>query len=455
MIVALAIASACLHWLNVFTGKSIQLYDYLNVNTATILITFVLFLGLAAGVYPAFVISSYEPVHVLKGQVASSRDSVGVRKMLVVAQFSISIFMIIATMVTYQQLEFLNKKDLGYNKNQIVTFDFPDEIQFDGFYNTMMQHPAIVNVARSGRIPTSRLLETNNTSLVQGDSILSKSSVVLKNVTVDQNFFATYDIPFVSGKNFPKPVKSQDPFESKLANGFVVNETACKLLGWSSHEAVGKEIALNDKRGTINGVVKDFHFESLHEKIAPIVFINFAQFRVVSVLISAPNMKAGMAQLQAAWKQTVPDNQLKFEFLNERYQKLYVSEASQQELFVIFAVLAIFIASLGLLGLATFNSIQRSKEVSIRKILGASVTSIVQLLGKEIVILVLIANIVAWPVARFLMNGWLQKFAYHIEINPLTYVVAGTLTLIVTIATISAQTLKAALTNPATILKNE
>ncbi|MEJ7643911.1 MAG: ABC transporter permease [Chryseolinea sp.] len=455
MMVAFAISAACLHWLNTFTGKTIQLVDYLNINTAGTLIAFVVMLGIAAGLYPAFVISNYKPVQVLKGQVITSRDGIGIRKILVVTQFSISIFMIIATLVTYQQLEFLNKKDLGYNKNQIVAFSFPDQLQFDGFYNTLAQNPAIVNISRSGRIPTSRLLESNNTSTIQNDTAAQKTSVVLKNVTVDQNFFATYNIAFASGKNFPKPVRSQDTFESKVANGFVLNEAACKLLGWTNDQAVGKEIDVNGVKSTVNGVVKDFHFESLQEKIAPIVFINYARFRIVSVNIAASNMEAAIVEIQKAWKQFVPDEPLKYEFVDERYKQLYESEANQQELFMIFAGLAIFIASLGLFGLATFNTLQRSKEVSIRKILGASVGTVVRLLSQEIILLVLVANVVAWPIAWYFMNGWLERFAYHVSISPVTFFVAGILTVIITIVTISAQTVKTALANPAEILKNE
>ena len=457
MVVAVAMASVFLPWLNEFTGKALNFQDYLSFNTLMILSGFVIAIGVLAGLYPAFVISSFKPAQILKGQIGSMRDGSGVRKALVVMQFSISIVMIIVTLITFQQLEFLNNKELGYSKDQILTFHYSDEVRdhYEVFYNTLKQHQAIVNITRSNRIPTARLLETNDTSIEEGDKSGHKTGINMKNVSVDQNFFDTYHISFVSGTNFSKEVKNEDAFEDNVANGFILNESACRLLGWNSDEAVGKVLINGETKGTIQGVVKDFHFESLHEPIAPIVFMTYANFRQVSVLVSASQMKEGIAHLENVWKHVVSQEPLKYGFLSDRYSRLYESEASQRELFVIFAILAIFIASLGLFGLATFNTIQRSKEVSIRKVLGASVQSILHLLSKEIVFLIVIANALAWPIAWYFMNEWLGGFAYHVEMNLLTYVGAGLLTLLVSIITISMQTVKVALTNPATMLRNE
>jgi putative ABC transport system permease protein len=457
MIVAVAMASAFLPWLNDFTGKTLNFHDYLNFNTLVILSGFVIAIGVMAGLYPALVISRFKPAQILKGQTGSMRDGSGVRKGLVVMQFSISIVMIIVTLITFQQLEFLNNKELGYSKDQILTFAYTDEARdhYEVFYNALKQHPAIVNVTRSNRIPTARLLETNDTSTEEGDKSGNKTRTNMKNVSVDQNFFGTYHIPFVSGTNFSKEVKNEDAFEDNVANGFILNESACKLLGWNSDQAIGKALINGETKGTVQGVVKDFHFESLHEPIAPIVFMTYANFRRVSVLVSASQMEEGIDHLENVWKRVISQKPLKYGFLSDRYNRLYENEASQRELLVIFSILAIFIASLGLFGLATFNTIQRSKEVSIRKVLGASVQSILQLLSKEIVILIVIANAVAWPIAWYFMNEWLGGFAYHIEMNLLTYAGAGLLTLLVSMLTISMQTLKVALTNPATMLRNE
>jgi putative ABC transport system permease protein len=452
MIVAVAIASACLPWLNNFTGKSINLQDYLNFNTIIILTGFVMAVGAMAGLYPAFVISGFKPARILKGQTGSMRDGSGIRKALVVMQFSISIVMIIATLITYQQLEFLGDKDLGYSKDQIVTFRYEQDEHYDAFYNYMTEHPAIVSVTMSNFIPTSRLLSTNNIEQVDRPA---EASVIMKNVSIDQNFFAAYNIPLVSGKNFSTTASNDGSFMARLANGFILNESACTLLGWTHDEAIGKELSNGGAKATVIGVVKDFHFESLHEPIAPIIFNNYKNYSHVSVLVSTPQMKEAVAHLEKAWKKFVKQEPLKYGFLSDRYNRLYESEASQRELFIIFAVVAVFIASLGLFGLATFNTIQRSKEVCIRKVLGASVQSLLQLLSKEIIILIVLANAVAWPIAWYFMKEWLGGFAYHIEMDILTYIGAGALTLVITLLTISTQTLKAALTNPATMLRNE
>lgn len=445
MIVAVSIASMCLPWLNDFTGKSIQLYDYLHYNTLIILVGFVVVVGVIAGTYPAFIISGYKPTQILKGQIGVMRDGGGIRRILVTVQFSISTVIIIATLIIYQQFEFLNTKDLGYSKDQIVTFRYVPDEHYDAFYNELTQHPAIVDVARSNIIPTARLLNTNN--IKQADNPIEKSAV-MKSVSIDQNFFITYTIPIITGTDF------HEEKSTSSSNGFILNESAIKLLGWTNEEAIGKEIT-GSETGTIVGVVKDFHFESLHEPIAPIIFNHFNNYSQVSVSISISKLKEGIDHIEKSWKKFVTHESLKYSFLSDRYTRLYESEASQRELFFIFAILAIFIAALGLFGLATFNTIQRSKEVSIRKVLGASVPSILQLLSKEIIILILLANVIAWPIAWYIMKEWLGEFAYHIEMNVLTYFGVGLLTMVVTLITISTQTLKAALTNPATMLRSE
>jgi putative ABC transport system permease protein len=445
MIVAVSIASMCLPWLNDFTGKSIQQLDYLHYNTLIILVGFVIVVGVIAGLYPAFIISGYKPTQILKGQIGVVRDGGGIRRVLVTVQFSISTVIIIATLIIYQQFEFLNTKDLGYSKDQIVTFRYVPDEHYDAFYNELTQHPAIVDVARSNIIPTSRLLNTNN--IKQADNPIEKSAV-MKSVSVDQNFFTTYTIPIVTGTDF------HDEKNTSSSNGFILNESAIKLLGWTNEEAIGKKIT-GSETGTIVGIVKDFHFESLHEPIAPIIFNHFNNYSQVSVRISISKLKEGIDHIEKTWKKFVTQEPLKYSFLSDRYNRLYESEASQRELFFIFAILAIFIAALGLFGLATFNTIQRSKEVSIRKVLGASVQSILQLLSKEIIILILVANVIAWPIAWYIMKEWLGEFAYHIEMNVLTYFVVVILTMAVTLITISTQILKAALTNPATMLRSE
>jgi putative ABC transport system permease protein len=442
--------SMAMPWLNDFTGKSIQLSDYVTPSTIFIILGFMTLVGIMAGLYPAFIISAFKPALILKGQNGSVMGSGSIRKVLVVVQFSISIIMIIATLITYQQLSFLNGRQLGYAKDQVVMLGIDNQIMdhYDAFYHELTKNPAILNAARSSLIPTDRLLAFQGTSVEQGDSLVA-TEINMKDVRIDHEFFDTYKIPFVSGRNFSREIKTDDSL------AFIINETAARMVGWSNEDAVGKVLKNGNVKGRVIGVVKDFHFESLHEPIVPVVFHGQKMFYRISVLVSESEMKAALTHMEKVWNQFVVQRPFDYSFLDKRYSYLYRSEQSQNELFIIFAVLAIFIASMGLFGLATFNTLQRRKEVSIRKVLGAPIASILQLLSKEILILILLANIVAWPIAWYFMTEWLNGFAYHIEMTIVTYLAAAALAIVITLITIGSQTLKAALINPATILRNE
>lgn len=448
-LLSIVFISLAIPWLNDFTGKSVQLSDYATPSAVFIILGFMTLVGVMAGIYPAFIISSFTPALALKGQNGSVKGT-GIRKILVVVQFSISTIMIIATLVTYQQLRFLNERELGYAKDQIVTIGYDNAIMehYDAFYHELTRNHAIINATRSSLIPTDRLLAYRGTSVEHGDSLVA-TEINMKDVRIDHEFFATYKIPVVSGRNFSRDLKTDDSL------AFVINETAAKMVGWSNEEAIGKVLKNGNVKGSVIGVVSDFHFESLHEPIVPVVFHGEKNFNRISVLVSESEMKAALAHMEGVWNRFGVQRPFDYGFLATRYSWQYKGEQNQNELFIIFAALAIFIASMGLFGLATFNTLQRRKEVSIRKVLGAPIASIVQLLSKEILILILVANIVAWPVAWYVMTEWLNAFAYHIEMTLFTYLLAGGVALIITLLTISSQTLKAALINPAIILKNE
>ncbi len=449
-VLSIVMITLALPWLNDFTGKSIALQDYARPLTILLVLGGVVLVGILAGLYPALVISGFKPALILKGKSGSVKGINGIRKALVVVQFSISIIMIIATLITYQQLRFLNNQELGYEKDQVVRLHYDDALadRWETFYYELTQDPAIKNAGRSSYVPTDRLLDYQGTSIQQGDS-LAVTDVIMKDLRIDPTFFETYQIPLVSGRNLSKDIQSDDSLS------FIINESAARMVGWSNDEAIGQTLKNGPVKGTVIGVVKDFHFESLHEPIVPVVFHGQHDYNNISVLVSANEMQQALAHMETVWKQFLPNQPFFYNFLSERYDQLYESEQSQNELFMIFAGLAIFIASMGLFGLATFNTHQRSKEVSIRKVLGAPMGSILRLLSKEILILILIANLVAWPIAWYFMREWLNTFAYHAEMNVLTYLIAGLLAMIITLITISSQTIKAALTNPTTILRND
>lgn len=437
-------------WLNDFTGKSLELSDYASPFTITVVLGFMISVGVLAGLYPAFIISGFKPALILKGKNGYARGSGSIRKILVVIQFSISVVMIIATLVTYQQLSFLNARELGYAKNQVLMIGYDNSIaeHYDAFYHELTRNPAIINATRSSLIPTDRLLAYRGTFVEQGDSLIA-TEINMKDVRIDHEFFSSYKIPFISGRNFSRDVKTDDSL------AFIINETAARMVGWSNEEAIGKVLKNGFTKGRVIGVVKDFHFESLHEPIVPVVFHGERNFNRLSVLVLESEMERALEHMEKVWNQFVPERPFDYDFLAQRYSWYYKSEQSQNELLIIFAALAILIASMGLFGLATFNAIQRQKEVSIRKVLGAPIGNIIQLLSKEILILIIVASIVAWPVAWYFMSQWLNNFAYHIEMAISTYLIAGALAVVVALLTVGIQTLKAALVNPATILRNE
>lgn len=453
LLLSAGISTLTIGSLNAFTQKHLTLNLLQNPVLGIGLILFALAVGILAGIYPAFVISSFRPAITLKGQQGMASGKSYLRKGLVVAQFSISIVLIIGTLIIFKQLDFLNSRNLGYDKDQVVTLPYYSELadSYDAFYNELTKATSIQNVARSSRIPTGRLLDSQGSPRVlQGDS-LSDSDINLKNINTDTEFFDTYGVSISSGRIFSKDI----PTDDSLA--FIINEAAAKGIGWENpEEYIDREFQYADVKGKLIGIVKDFHFESLHQQIIPMIFLQRNNnYNALSVNIKNTEMKQGLEHLEKVWKSFLPTRPFDYQFVSDRYRNLYAMEQKQSQLFTVFAGLAIFIASLGLFGLATFNTLQRIKEIGIRKVMGASVTNILTLLSKEIIILVLVANLIAWPVAWYFMNQWLDTFAYHIEMDGLLYILSACMAIVVALITVSTQTLKAAMSNPAKTLRYE
>jgi putative ABC transport system permease protein len=451
LVLAIGFSFAAIGWLNDFTGKLLSIDFASNWMLLGGLVLFAIFIGIMAGIYPAFVVSGFKPALILKGQQGSAKGKSTLRKFLVVAQFSISIVLIIATMITYQQLQFLNNRELGYNKDQVVTLRYFGDLapNYDAFHNELLKQSVIKNVSRSSRTPTGRLLDSQGTALIQKGDSMSNTNVVLKNIRVDVDFFDVYEVKFVTGRNFSLSV----PTDDSLA--FVVNEAAVKMMESTPEEILTKDFQYGGVRGRVIGVVKDFHFESLHEPIVPVVFHPSQFYGRLQVKIAGNKMQEGLKHIEKVWKDFIPHRPFEYTFLSEQYAQLYNAEQNQGQLFTIFSGLAILIACLGLFGLATFNTLQRVKEIGIRKVLGASVFNIVGLLSWEIIVLIIIANVIAWPVAYYFMNQWLDGFAYKIGVNFWLYLLAAFAAIIIALVTVGLQTIKAARTNPANTLRYE
>jgi putative ABC transport system permease protein len=450
LLISIAISWGAIQWLNNFTGKELSLDLISNWPLTIGLIVATIGVGILAGIYPAFVISGFKPALILKGGQQSASKG-GIRKTLVVMQFAISIALMIATAITFSQLQYLTNRDLGYEKDQVVTLRYFGDLapNYDAFYNELTAQSSIKNASRSSRIPTGRLLDSQGTALIQKGDSMETADVVIKNIRIDYEFFDTYGIAFASGRNFSNEIKSDDSL------GFILNEAAVKMLGLSNDEILTRDFQYGGVKGRVIGVVKDFHFESLHQEIIPMVFQPSRFYNRISVKVAGHDVQEALAYIESVWKQFIPHRPFEYDFLSVQYKQLYETEQKQGQLFTLFAGLAIIIACMGLFGLATFNTLQRVKEIGIRKVLGASVPHILALLSKEIVILVLIANVLAWPVAWYLMNQWLNSFAYRINLNPAIFALATSLALVIALFTVSSQTIKAAMSNPANTLRYE
>lgn len=447
-VLALGVGYFTLSMLNTFTGKSIEFLG--NPMLIALMLAGTVAIGILAGLYPAFVISAFKPAVILKGKQSGGKPML--RRALVVMQFSISIILIIATGIIFSQLNYLNNKDLGYAKDQIITLPYVGALNnnYDAFYNALTNHASIKNAGRSSRIPTGRLLDSMGAQMRKGDTVENVGTRI-SFIRVDHNFFETYNIPLIAGRDFSKDVQTDDSL------AYVLNESALGALGLDDVTSIiDQEFTYGGVKGKVIGVVKDFHFESLHQSISPIIFLMRSyNFNNLSVQVAGTDYQQGISHIEKVWREFLPNQLFEYTFLNERYNDLYENELKQSQLFTGFSLLAIFIACLGLFGLATFNTLQRIKEIGIRKVLGASVPNIVSLLSREIVILVLVSNLIAWPVAWYFMDEWLNTFAYRIEMNMLLYALAAFVAIAIALLTVSSQTIKAAMSNPSDTLRYE
>ncbi len=441
-----------LPWLNTLSGKSFLTENLLTPSIIFPLLAVPFLVGVLSGLYPAVFLSSFQPVKVLKGIFKAGKSNVSFRKVLVITQFAISIILIVSTAIVVRQLRYMQNKSLGFNKEQIITFNDNDGLNtsFPSFKAALLANSNIQSVARSSRIPSGRLLDSQNSQISNGNS-LAPSKADIKYVQTDENFISTYGVTVVAGRNFAKT-------DGADTSSFIINEAAVKALGLHANEdAVGKPFMYGDRKGQIVGVINDFNFESLHQRIIPLVLLNSTRqngYNRVSVKVSG-NVPAAIAHIEKTWKTYLPETPFDYTFLDDRFADLYQAEQQQQTIFTLFSGIGIFIACLGLFGLSAFTITQRVKEIGIRKVLGASVGSLVQLLSTEFLWLVGIASLIAFPVAWYAMNQWLQDFAYRTNISPWLFILSACAALLIALLTVSFQAIKAAIANPVKSLRTE
>jgi putative ABC transport system permease protein len=435
-------------------GKDIPLKAVGASGYVGVLFVIALSIGLLAGIYPALVMSGFNPIAVLKGRFVSTKSGLAMRQILVIFQFTISTSLIIGTIVVYNQLKYMQDQDLGFNKNQMVSINYHGDsaVQVNSEYirQALAAVPGVKGVSFSnnipGKIPDNWYLRiANPRGVMQGAN--------LNFYVIDFDFFKLYGIRMAEGRGF-SPAFSTD---SSMA--LVLNEAAARSLGYSDPaKAVGRKFNMwNFPEGTIIGVAKDFHYRSLQEAIQPLAFriLNRSNYNIISVNIGGSQIPQVLAAIGERWKQLAPDRPFEYNFVDEDFAKLYSSEDRFQRVFLYFGLLAIFISCLGLLGLAAYSTIQRTKEIGIRKVLGASVATIVSLLSREFLRLVFIALVIASPLAWYAMHRWLLDFAYRTSIAWWVFPLSAGAAVLITFLTVGFYSIKAAVADPVDSLRTE
>ncbi len=455
LLIALAGIDLLLPAFNHLAGKALALSIRTNVPFFLGLLGVTLGAGLLAGMYPALVLSGFQPIAVLKGSLRAGAKSPRLRSALVVAQFAISIVLLIGTGVVFQQLDYMRNKRLGFNQEQVVVLPIETrgaQQRFDSFRQELLANPNVIAVAASDVVPGR--FEGDDAFRPEGAA--QEVAYPLERLRVSHDFLSTLELEVATGRGF-----SRD-FVTDTSQAVMINETAARRMGMTPEDAVGKrlfEIGATPEESiarTIIGVVKDFHFESMHREIKPVViFMQADRLWRVSVRIRPENIPATVAFLQEKWQAFEPGYPWRYFFLDEDFGRLYQNEEKQAKIFGNFTILAIVIACLGLFGLASFIAEQRTKEIGVRKVLGASVQGIVLLLSKDFTKLVGIAFLLAAPLAYLAMRQWLQDFAYRTDLHPIIFILAGLLALLIAWLTVSYQAIKAALTNPVEALRYE
>lgn len=448
ILVALPIIQFLLPFFNTVTGKNLTIPYLANTSTIPLLIGLALVVGLLAGIYPSLFLSSFNPVTVLKGESEGQRKRSWLRNLLVVFQFSVSIVLIIGTLVVYRQLSYIQNKNLGFNKDQVVIIKKTDDLgqEIRPFKQELLKHSRIISASNSSNM----IGDFFGDSLYRQIDQPKERNQLIWRLWTDPDYAETYEIHLKQGRYF-------SPYQQEGQREVVLNESGAEILRYD--DPVGQKIIDMDGREyTIIGVVEDFHFESLHKPLNPLIIHPFGPKgfgRYMSLRVNAENMPETLASMKKTWQKYSGGQAFEYEFFDDHFAAIYSNEEKTGKVFFSFSLLAILIASMGLFGLTAFITQQKTKEIGIRKVLGASIPGLMFLFMKQFTRWVLVANIIAWPLAYLAMNRWLQNFAFRTSIGVEIFVLSATVALVISLLTVSFQSIRAAIANPVDSLRYE
>lgn len=454
LFIAIAIAYLALPFFNNVAAKSLSMRSIITPKILPFLIALPIVVGIIAGSYPAFYLSKFKPVSVLKGKINAGFKKNILRSGLVVFQFFMSIILIIGTVVIYKQLNYIQTTNLGFNKDQVLIINGAGALGNNAaaFKNELLTMPGVRSGTLSAYLPVSSSRSDNSYSK---DAVMDPNNALsMQTWVIDYDYIKTMGMHIIKGRNFSKDFGAD-------SSGIILNETAAKVLGYDN--PIGKKIYTNFQMAnsndlinyTIIGIVKDFHYESLRQNIYPLGMRLGKSTGLASFKVSAANVQSLVNQVKIKWVKLAPGMPFSYRFMDESFNNMYRAEQRVGEISITFSILTIFIACLGLFGLVTYMAEQRTKEIGVRKVLGASISNVIIMLSKDFLKLVLIAAIIAFPIAWWAMHTWLQRFAYRISISWWIFIVAGIAALLIGLITVSFQAIKAAVANPVDSLRSE
>ena len=450
LVLALVMSSLFIQAYNGIFSENLSLSLLLQLKNLIILVGATFAVGVLAGLYPAFYLTRFEPVEVMKGGPLSGSGKSVFRRNMVIVQFSISIILIIGLFTLYKQMKYIQTRSLGFDKENVVILPVRSQqiaLNYEAFRNEVLQHPKIISASASSEVPADTHYSNSYYKRLDSDEPIS-----LYLFFSDYDYVETYQMEVVAGRAF-----SRD-FSTDTERTIILNESAAKRFGWTPEEAVGKKLEgpYSESAAQVIGVVRNFNYKSLRREVEPMTILLDPEYiRAISIRIAPGDIERTLTVIQEKWQKAFPGEQFEYSFLDNRINRLYASEKKLQKIFVIFSSLSILVACLGLLGLVSFTAELMTKEIGIRKVLGASTGSVILLLSKEFIKWIILANIVAWPLAWFMMNKWLQNFAYRANIGWFVFALAGFVTVSIAIFTFIFQTVRTACAKPVNSLRYE